>query len=431
MSCTPCGSNVPCGCNCSTPLTQDPALCCGQGAVSSCCQNVVTAAPTPYYNCAPACPESHCQKITIQSFTADVKIVDSWNIPACGQQAVLNAESLRAIVVGSYLWNPDYGYFEITAFNSGTGQVTVQNNCNTGNATAGTNVPSCTEFTVTVPPCDCGDSGQVCVAVDFTAPDVGDCIDITLTAVTGIQVDDTIQIGSGFYRVSAIKPNDIITICNDGSGITPGTAVIAKSASGVYQYCIQIISTSPCSKTAETIVALIGCNGSEAIVPLNGNTEGWVPTMIDVSQDNAAYRPLGVVNQCTLLSANFVITAGVAAYTNVGVNSSSAFVVGDIVQFDGDPDVNSRFLITNIPNGTHIDGNFTYNPISTHTLSAGTLVCLQSCCETLATILDLVTSGHGSMIQSPATSGTLNAGTPTIDTPTQTVTIVNSSERLS
>ena len=238
MSCTVCGSTTSCNC-----YGTERRRC----ASNSCCQNTVQATPTPFYNCGSPCQESHQQKITIQEFFVDVNIQDSWNIPACGSSATVVANSLKSIVVGSYLWNPDYGYFEVSAFNAGTGQVTLINHCDDGNSSAGTNVPSCTNFTVTVPPVNT-ESSNVCVAIDFTAPDVGDCIDITLTTTTGLTVADTVQIGSGFYFVQELKPNAIITICNRGDGIAPGTPVIARDTNGDYQYCLTVVSVNPCDR---------------------------------------------------------------------------------------------------------------------------------------------------------------------------------------
>lgn len=260
MSCSVCGSNANCGC--SSSCITDPALPCGCGpsvTPGGCCQNVVQATPTPFYACAPACPESHVQKITIQSFSADVKIADSWNIPACGESAVVNGVSLRAIVVGSYIWNPDFGYFEVTAFNSGTGQMTLTNHCNDGNASPGTTVSACTEFTVVDPPCDCVNTSQVCVAIDFTAPANGDCLDITLTTIGTIQAGDIIQIGTGRYYVDHIVSSTIINICNQGEGITPGTPVIALNSAGDYQYCIVIIETCCTQIEAEFPGGLTPC----------------------------------------------------------------------------------------------------------------------------------------------------------------------------
>ena len=241
MSCTVCGSNTPCRCH---ACTTDAALPCGTTVTpGGCCQNVVQATPQPFYACAPACPEDHTKKIILQQFFGTITITDSWNIPACGQTAVLNVMGLKSINIGAYIWNTSYGYFEVTAFNSGTGQITIVNNCNDGNASPGTNVPSCTDFTITVPPCNCIDTSQVCVAIDFTAPENGDCLDITLTSVGTIQAGDIIEIGSGRYTVDHIVNSTVLNICNTGEGITPGTPVIAKNEAGDYQYCITIIDT--------------------------------------------------------------------------------------------------------------------------------------------------------------------------------------------
>jgi len=56
------------------------------------------------------------------------------------------------VLIGSYIWNPTYGWFQITAFDSVTEQLTVLNNCFTANAAPGTPVPSCTQFVFGSPP---------------------------------------------------------------------------------------------------------------------------------------------------------------------------------------------------------------------------------------------------------------------------------------
>jgi hypothetical protein len=74
-------------------------------------------------------------------------IVDNaWNIPACDAEAVLSIPGLTTVLVGSYLYNPTYGSFLITGFNSVNGEVTIENTCLPGNADPGTVVPAGTEF---------------------------------------------------------------------------------------------------------------------------------------------------------------------------------------------------------------------------------------------------------------------------------------------
>lgn len=378
MSCTTCGSSGRCGCSrqiVGVVMTQQP---CSSG---DCCQPVVQANPQPYYNCAPVCQEGHTQRITIQQFYADVKLLDTWNIPACGTTATINTDGLKAIVVGSYLWNPDYGYFEVTAFNSGTGQITVLNHCNDGNAAAGTNVPQCTEFTVTVPPADTIPTGTPCLAVDFTAPDVGDCIDITLSATTGLVVGYKVQIGSGIYRLSAIKPNDVVTICNDGEGITPGTPVIAFDSAGNYQYCLGIISVNPCDNDSVDEGSVVVCSDSLE-KPLKADiwNEGLITVVgLEGGDDHTAhYFAIDAdAKGCAVLTVQVNIVAGTSNYSFTVDNIPPQFQ-NTVVIYSGLSDL--RFEITSIV-GLVVNVTSLTVPVANDTLPVGAWVCTITCCE--------------------------------------------------
>lgn len=224
------------------------------------CGNIQAASPLPYYQKTPTCQEDHCQQIFNTLYATAIKNTYSWNIPVCDGQATLYFSDLKVIPIGSYIWNPTYGYFEVIAFDHNTGQVTILNHCNEGNAAVGTNVPACTPFVVVAAPVAGFDPfSDACVAIDFTAPADGDCIDITITNLGTIATGDQIQIGTGRYRVSAIVSPTIITICNDGLGITPGTAVIALDSAGNYQYCIAVVTNCcvPLQDEIDTINGLI------------------------------------------------------------------------------------------------------------------------------------------------------------------------------
>lgn len=392
MACSTCGSHVPCGCR---PLQND-----------SCCQNLIPATPQPYYQCASACPEGHTQQVFIQQFVADLKIQDTWNVPACNGTATVTSVQLIDIVVGSYLWNPEYGYFEITAFNSATNQITLYNHCNEGNAAEGTNVPSCTPFTVTTPPADSSTpTDGPCVAIDFTAPDVGDCIDITLTSTTGIAVGYLVDIGTGQYRVSALKPNDIITICNDGSGITPGTPVIARDPQGHYQYCLQIIAVNPCTNTSELQGKLVVCTGGDALTTLKSGGGGWVPVTLDPSGE-VEFRPLETGGACTQLAATWHILNATQHYT-IQVDDTSGFTTGNKLVIDNRTD---RFVVSNVVSPTQLEGDLFPPPGSNATVDIGTPICTIGCCEVLSDIIDDMTVGLAAFSNFPAaiTTGTIN-----------------------
>lgn len=259
MPCTNCGSNLPCPCS-SQVQTGVGRTCVDPCGVSSncnpgCCSPSLPASPVPFYACAPSCPESHTQTLVQQQFYFDISAVNTWNIPTCGNTAVLAVPGIKSINIGSYLWDAAFGYFEVTSFDVTTGQITVINNCNTGNASPGTSIPACTLFTVTDPPPPDEPTSQTCVAVDFTAPPAcsaaGCCINITVTNLGSVAAGDSVQIGTGRYSVSAIVSSEIITICNDlGLGLIPGTPVIARDSAGNYQYCLTVVA-SCCSEIME------------------------------------------------------------------------------------------------------------------------------------------------------------------------------------
>jgi hypothetical protein len=407
MSCTVCGSSANCGCGtvntcsgCSSNNCNSVNCNTGCSSSNSCSGNTVPATPQPFYACAPACKEDNKQKIFITHYSTTVKVVSSWNVPACGGSATVSVPGLTSVVIGSYLWNEQFGYFEITAYDSGLQQVTIVNNCNEGNAAAGTNVPACTLFVNTSPPAEEADSNTPCVAVSFTAPAVSACLDITLTNTTGITAGDTIQIGSGFYRVAAVKPNNIINICNDGEGITPGTSVIATDAAGNFQYCLQIISTSPCDRDVVESGAVVTCSEDGQVTTLEVPEDGWILSGAASSQDNSVEAaPLGLTPFCTRLSAQLSIVNGTANYT-LTVYDSSGFTIGDIIQIAGYPDNTGepavRITITGIPGANSVTGTMSPTPAASVVIPVDTLICRIGCCELLSNEIEdvLCTSYH-------------------------------------
>lgn len=379
-TCTTCGSSAPCACGSGSLSTCNQVGvtgCCGSSsaAISSCCSNIVQATPLPHYSCAPACPEDHTQKIVINKFAADIKITSSWNVPVCGESAIVTVPGLTAIAIGSYIWNAEFGYFEVTAFNAGTQQITIANRCTDGNAAAGTNVPACTEFIVTDPPVDISTQSGACVAVDFTAPPacpaVGCCINITLTTVTGIISGGIVQIGTGFYTVDAVLPNDIITICNNGDGILPGTSVIALDASGNYQYCLTILSSNPCDGEATESGTLVVCS-EEAIHPMDESTVGYLPTVNESGTGNVAFRPPAFPDSCTTLAVDLPLINGTATY-NITVGSTAPFFEGDTLAIGGR--LSDVVTVTAVTDATHLAVSFSPTPSANATIGAGTSVC--------------------------------------------------------
>jgi hypothetical protein len=217
-------------------------MACSRCSSSSCtgCSGVV-----PYYSLTPVCEEDNCEKIYVDQFSFALCPTNSWNVPLCGQTSILKIQGVQGVSIGSYLWHTQYGYFEVTSVNTDTGEVGITNNCTTGNASVGTQIPACTCFVVTAAPADAADPSDLFpyVAIDFTAPAVSDCIDITVTTINGLTVGDIISIGTGFYSIASFTNSTVMNICNDGEGILAGTAVIATDVAGNYVYPISVVSS--------------------------------------------------------------------------------------------------------------------------------------------------------------------------------------------
>lgn len=366
MSCSSCGSTNCCGSsNCS---------CVG----SSCCGNSVPSISLPYYASVPACQESHCQEIWVNKYPLCVKIDNPWNIPNIGAQATVIVNDATTAQTGSFLWNSLYGYFEIISFNASTHEMVIQNSGVDGNAAAGTLVPACSCFVVTVPPTEVNQLSNLYpyVALDFTAPNNGSCTLITVTNVYGVIVGKNVEIAGGVYRVSAVTPPDVIEICNDGDGLAGGTPVIALDGAGNYQYPVILVDASQCSNPEVTQGAIIVCN-SGISQPLAGATAGMIPVLIDPVTNHAEYQIVACPTYtCTVLTSCVNITSGVSTYTLV-VADTGAFAVNDIVQVGSTTDT---FLITTIIDSTHMQGTWTPTPTTTYEIPVGTSVCILDVC---------------------------------------------------
>jgi len=350
MSCTSCGQT-----NCDCPKEEINTNCLETQTFTKQCGS-----------------DPKCEIFVNQQFLASLEVLNSWTIPACDASAELSIPGLKNIAIGSFLWASAYGYFEVIGFDSTNGQVTVRNNCTDGNASAGTTVPAGTDFTVTTSPCIGTPTLFPFVAVDFTAPANSTCLDITVTNINGLMTNGNVQIGSGTYRVSAINgTTNVINICNDGAGITPGTAVIAKDASGQYQYPVTVVDANPCTAPSAVSGALLSCL-SGVSAPLHSCLLGSIPVFTDVTTDAAGYAMLdSVVRMCKCLASALVLAPAQAAYTLV-VNNSTGIVNGDVIQIGERTD---RLTVTGVPDGTHISGNLFPVPGGIETIPVGTSVC--------------------------------------------------------
>lgn len=338
---------------------------------------------SPYY--LNTCIQDH----TLKTYEAQYKFglcpETQWNVPLCGGSAILSVPGVVGVPTGASIWHPQFGYFKITAVDLNAGTVTITNECPIVDyqASPGTQVPACTCFTLVPLPYDAeGLGSQVCVAVSFTAPAEDAPTDITVTSTTGLQVGNILQIGSGFYYLQEIKPNNVITIVNQGEGIVPGTPVIAQDAQGNFINCIQIIDQSSCGRDAIPEGEVIACDGDNVQAPLDVTYSGDILYGVDPDTDFAAFAPLDAgVPICTELTVALAISIGDPTYT-ISVEDSGGFTVNDLVIIGNNT---WRATVTAVPNATSLDITIVPTPGANANVPVGTRVCQIGCCEDLRT----------------------------------------------
>lgn len=226
-------------------------ITCEQGtevpASSSCGCSCTPATPTPYYKQANACEQSHKHIVIQNQFALGVTIANSFNMPLCNETVRIVIPGLQLVVLGSYLWNPSYGYLKIISFDAGTESVIVENECQTGNAAPGTLIPACTVFSAVDTPigtenpcnavtttegvllvCDGSDTkplapsaaGQVPISTGTGNEVAFQTIELPLVACTTLSADLTLLLGnSGPYVLivadtSIFQVNDLVRIAN-------------------------------------------------------------------------------------------------------------------------------------------------------------------------------------------------------------------------
>lgn len=208
-----CGCNTGCGCNPSTPGTA-----------------------VPYYNAAAGCEEVH-KRVCIQSqYVTGISISNTFNMPACGQTAVLIIPGLQLINIGVYLWNTTYGYLKVTEFDFATSSVVVENECLQGNAAPGTTIPACTVFTIVDQP---NLATSPCVASTASSGSLIVCSGGTMHPLDGSEIGQIPVLVDPANNIVQFQDIDIPTrICEE---LTVDLTLIAGNAG---PYVITVTDTS-------------------------------------------------------------------------------------------------------------------------------------------------------------------------------------------
>jgi hypothetical protein len=181
--------------------------------------------------CVTTCTPCDTTSTECADICTALAVDNSWNIPACGSDAVLSVPGLTSVLIGAYVYNPTYGWYKVVGFNSTNGPITVRNECVEGNEAPGTTVPAGTTFAFSPPPSTVATS----VTTDFVIPACAGSVMIEISGVPTVVVGSYIWAPTyGWLRVTAWDAtNSLLTVVND---CTNGNAVAGTTVPSGTQY---------------------------------------------------------------------------------------------------------------------------------------------------------------------------------------------------
>lgn len=337
------------------------------------------------------CPENSKQIIIIEKKSQVFTASQSFCMPACGQSIRVRFDGITDVAIGAYLWALGVGALKIKGYNSRTEEIELENTCSSGcdQVPAGTPIPQCTAFVLMVPPCGPGSvigtsSLSPFLNSGFTAPGVGDCIDIAVTNVNGLSVNKNVSIQSGTYRISAIASGTQITICNDGVGLPAGQVVDYRDGEGNLIVPVILIDNNPCLNTSSLSGKLLVCDNG-TMVPLGGTVNGQIP-VLDISTGEVDFRTLGIPTlSCTTLTVDLTLNPAFPSGTSyvAFVADTSELTGGDTIFIGG-----VEFSVDSVDSGTQLHITPAVDPAVIQTYQEGALVCEAGCCEVLSDRID-------------------------------------------
>ena len=302
------------------------------------CNPPTTVGPVPYYQQVhDSVLQEHKTVYSQLCHAVGVIAEEEWVIPNTDSEVTLTINDLSRMVVGAYLYNPNYGYFKINSWVPSTGKVGVSYDEVIGTQAPGTTVPAGTSFLVVPKPCCEDDTYTVLpfLAADFTAPAVSSSILVKVTSTFGLQEGDYVRVSFGTYKLVSINTNGFIEILNEGNGITPGTTVIALDTLGNYVNLISRDSPQPCNSTLVTDVGPVVTCGTAGPTLLEGEFVEQNIYLDDPVTHEASYAFSDARKAlATKLSAPCSFTTG-ATSLNFFVDDSTGFKLGDYIQFRG------------------------------------------------------------------------------------------------
>ena len=150
-----------------------------------------------------ACKEDHTKVENNYSYTTTVTCLTPFNMPAVGEDLVLQFDKLNSILPGAVLWNKNVGYLHVKSFEDETSTVIVENKDENGNKAIGAAVLVDEKFHVGIPTIT-GEgandySNTPMLGADFISPH--STTTVSVTSINGLRESEEVSIQGYVYNL--------------------------------------------------------------------------------------------------------------------------------------------------------------------------------------------------------------------------------------
>lgn len=301
------------------------------------CGPNVSAGPNPFYEeVRDTVVQDHQTIIDRFKKSGGIQVLSAWNVPETNESITVTVDNVDLIVVGSYFFNPQYGYFLVNQWNPKSNQISLYHSLSTKTAAAGTFVPANTPFLPAPEPFTSNSQKELFpfLDADFVAPFTNNNTTIQVTSTFGLRVGEYVRIGDAVYRLDGILSSKEIVIFNQGAGFTGGTTVSAHDLNGEHQYFITSEAAYVCAlEVTATSGRVIICDGGDQKI-ITGSAIGQVPVLIDPETGEVEFQNTGTLSLqdlsvTTAKLANNAVTAAKIAAATITSNELADSSVGN------------------------------------------------------------------------------------------------------
>lgn len=341
-----------------------------------------------------ACKEDHTKVENNYSYTTTVTCLTPFNMPAVGEDLVLQFDKLNSILPGAVLWNKNVGYLHVKSFEDETSTVIVENKDENGNKAIGAAVLVDEKFHVGIPTIT-GEgandySNTPMLGADFISPH--STTTVSVTSINGLRESEEVSIQGYVYNLKTIiDRNTIVLEYIEGKSAVPGQVIeFDPNKCGEPSVAVVPFAANPCEAGSITEGKIIACSDN-LLAPIEGTSDGQL-LVWDDQQEKWVLKNNNFQEMCASLTKCLIVdTTEVSDDDNeeeditylTYVTKTSIFSVGNKLNIGG-----TTFIIREILDDEKMRITPEETPSAPLSFSRGTSVCIEECCTWVPTKLD-------------------------------------------